>query len=461
MTLPFDPWKVLKTLTSRGGEYGEIFFENLTILQVHSEDGNIEKIIPGHDRGVGLRLIKKFRTYYGWTNSMDEKELLELASNLSRASGDAEAADLTFGPGKRTEFRSPPKVPAVSVEIGEKISLIKAAFKEAKASELIKNVRITFANAEREILIINTEGTNVKFSQPYILLAVQVVAEKNGVLQRGYETLGGTMGMEIFEKTSPEEIARKAAGRALLMVDAKRAPGGRMPVVISSEAGGTMIHEAVGHGLEADLASGNLSVYTGKLGEVIASPLVTVVDDPTIPGKRGSYLVDDEGANAGKTILVENGVLVKYMCDRLHHMKEGFPLTGNGRRESYRHRPIPRMSNTYIAPGTKKPEEIIHSVHRGLFVRKMGGGQVNTVTGDFVFEVQEGYLIENGKVGEPVRGATLTGNGPEVLKMIDMVGNDLGFGLGTCGKDGQGVPVGDAQPTIRIGEPFITVGGEG
>ena len=214
----------------------------------------------------------------------------------------------------------------------------------------------------------------------------------------------------------------------------------------------------MGRGLEADRALENLSVYSGKLGQEVASPLITVIDDGTIPFKRGSSFFDEEGTPTEKTVLVQNGVLKSYMYDRLNAMKAGVRSTGNGRRESYHHRPIPRMRNTMIAPGSSDPSSIIKSLQKGLFVRKMGGGQVNTVNGDFVFEVTEGYLIENGSVGEPVRGATLTGNGPEVLKEIDMVGTDLGFAIGTCGKDSQGVPVADAQPTLRI--PGIVVGGD-
>ncbi len=230
-----------------------------------------------------------------------------------------------------------------------------------------------------------------------------------------------------------------------------------MPVVLSSEAGGTMVHEAIGHGLEADLAQAGMSVYTGKIGTQVASPLVTVIDDATIPHARGTFPYDDEGTPGQKTVLVENGILKGYLYDRLTGMKDGSPSTGNGRRESYQARPIVRMSNTLIAPGSDSPESIIRDVKQGLFVKKMGGGQVNTVNGNFVFEVSEGYLIENGEIAEPVRGATLTGNGPDVLNKIVKVGNDLGFGIGTCGKDGQGVPVADAQPTLLISE--ITVGG--
>ena len=266
------------------------------------------------------------------------------------------------------------------------------------------------------------------------------------------------MGFEIFDFHPPEEVAEVAAKRSLLMLSARKAPGGRMAVVLSSEAGGTMIHEAIGHGLEADLAQQGLSVYSKKIGERVASPLITVVDDPTLPQQRGSYPFDDEGVPSRRTLLVEAGVLKNYLYDRLSALKDGVESTGNGRRESYQHKPIPRMSNTMIVPGRMKAEEIIRSVDKGLFVKKMGGGQVNTVNGDFVFEVNEGYLIEKGSVSDPVRGAILIGNGPQVLKEIDMVGDDLGFGIGTCGKDGQGVPVGDAQPTLRI--PELVVGGQ-
>jgi TldD protein len=243
-----------------------------------------------------------------------------------------------------------------------------------------------------------------------------------------------------------------------MMLTARRAPGGRMPIIISSEAGGTMIHEAIGHGLEADLAQQGLSVYSCKIGAEVASEIVTVIDDSTLPGKRGSFRFDDEGVPSQRTVLVDRGKLAGYMYDRLTAVRDGVASTGNGRRESYRHRPIPRMTNTFIAPGDSPPEDIIKATPEGLFVKKMGGGQVNTVGGDFVFDVQEGYMIRNGAICEPVRGATLSGSGPSVLKSIDMVASDLGFSIGTCGKDSQGVPVSDAMPTVRIRE--MVVGGE-
>ncbi|MBU2551065.1 MAG: TldD/PmbA family protein, partial [Proteobacteria bacterium] len=309
----------------------------------------------------------------------------------------------------------------------------------------------------QRVVILNADGGLAGDERSSLIFMVQVVAEDRGRLQVGYEPMGGALGLELFEGRTPEQTARKAAARAVLMLEADEAPAGPMPVVLSSEAGGTMIHEAVGHGLEADLAGEGLSVYTDRLGQEVASPLVTVLDDATLEYRRGSFAVDDEGVPAERTVLVDRGRLVSYMHDRRSALKAGLASTGNGRRQSYRHRPVVRMTNTLIAPGPTDPDQVLSSTPEGLFVRKMGGGQVNTMNGDFVFEVSEGYLIENGRLGPPVRGATLTGNGPRVLQDIDLVGSDLGFAIGTCGKDGQGVPVADAQPTLRIRQ--IVVGG--
>jgi TldD protein len=337
--------------------------------------------------------------------------------------------------------------------------MVKRANRVARSFDArIRQVTVTYRENCQEVLIANSEGSLSEDSRNYLTAMVQVVASDGDVIQTGYEPVGGLAGMELFETEPLEVAAEKAARRAVMMLSARKAPAGRMPVVLSSEAGGTMIHEAIGHGLEADLAQSGLSVYSGKTGQQIAAPAITVVDDATLPGRRGSFSFDDEGTEAQRTVLVDRGILKTYLYDRLTAMKDGTRSTGNGRRESYRHRPIPRMTNTMIVPGATRPGEILRSTPKGLFVRKMGGGQVNTVNGDFVFEVSEGYLIENGRIGEPVRGATLVGNGPAILMSIDLVGSDLGFSIGTCGKDGQGSPVSDAQPTLRI--PEITVGGE-
>jgi TldD protein len=316
---------------------------------------------------------------------------------------------------------------------------------------------VVYRDGKVKTQIANSLGEFVEANRTGTVFMVQVVASDGNIIQTGYEPIGGSRGFELFEEYLPEQIAVTSARRAVMMLGARRSPAGPMPVVLSSEAGGTMVHEAIGHGLEADLAQAGLSVYRDRIGMQVASPLVTVIDDATIPHARGSFSYDDEGVMGQRTILVENGILKTYMYDRLSAMKDNRSSTGNGRRESYSSKPIVRMSNTLIAPGESSPETIVRGVERGLFVKKMGGGQVNTVNGDFVFDVSEGYLIEKGEITEPVRGATLTGNGPEVLKMVEKVGDDLGYGIGTCGKDGQGVPVSDAQPTLLLSE--IVVGG--
>ncbi|MBI5420081.1 MAG: TldD/PmbA family protein [Deltaproteobacteria bacterium] len=450
---------VLSALLSRGGEYGELFYEEVRSLTVLLEDGKVERVLSGTDAGIGIRLICREKTFYAYTNEGDERALVALANDLSRyAEGGGTCAVLPASPAA-ARGPSAVRVPPGSRGVGEKVELVSLMDRVARGmSPEIRQVRASYGEAERRIEVAAHPGVFASEEQTFTLLTVQCVAGNGSGLTIGYESGGGTAGWEFLEEFAPETLARKAAGRALRTLHARKLPGGRMPVVLAAEAGGTMVHEAIGHGLEADLARQGMSVYRDALGKEVAGQAVSIVDDATVPGKRGSYGIDDEGTPGDRTVLVDGGVLKGFLYDRLSAMKEGARPTGNGRRESYRHKPIPRMSNTIILPGTTDPDRILGTVDRGLLVLKMGGGQVNTVTGDFMFEVAEGYRIENGRQGEPVRGATITGNGPEVLKMIDLVGSDLGFGLGTCGKEGQGVPVGDAQPTLRIGPPYITVG---
>ena len=453
--------QTLAAFLARGGSFADVFVEETDGTSVLCEEDKIEQILSGCDRGVGLRLIKDFQTLYGSSNDLSLPALLELAHYLSSAfagSGVSVATPSTPLAPKNSPWSHQIRIPPREISLKEKAEVVMAANAAARAEDpRIRQVRVMYRDGRRRIQIANSEGLLCEEERIGILLAVQVVAASGDVIQTGYEAIGGVLGWEVFEASPAEAVAKKAAYRALKMLEAEPAPAGPMTVVLSSDAGGTMIHEAVGHGLESDLAQEGLSVFSHHIGAQIASPLITVIDDPTIPQKRGSYVYDDEGTEARRTILVEAGILKGYLYDRLTAMKDGLPSTGNGRRQSYQHKPIPRMSNTLISPAQTPPEEIIRSVSRGLLVRKMGGGQVNTVNGDFVFEVSEGYRIEGGEVGPPVRGATLTGNGPRILKEIDMVGSDLGFGLGTCGKDGQGAPVADAQPTLRI--PEIIVGG--
>ncbi len=465
LEIPFQ--KILKEALKEGGDFADLYFEQTRSIVIVCEEDRIEKVISGLDSGVGLRVLFGGKTIYSFSNEMTEEALIDLASKISRVvrengeaqvinqvhSSRAHRSNPIIGKSSHPIERNPDDIP-----IGEKVSVVKRANEVARRLDpSVRQVRVLYRDASQVLTIANSEGTFAEGERVGTVFSVQVVSVKGDLIQTGYEPVGGTMGFELFDFHPPEGVAERAAKRSLLMLSAKKAPMGRMAVVLSSEAGGTMIHEAIGHGLEADLAQQGLSVYSKKVGEKVASSLITVVDDPTLPQKRGSYAFDDEGTPSQRTLLVEEGILKGYLYDRLTALKDGVPSTGNGRRESYQEKPIPRMSNTMIVPGKTKPEEIIRSVEKGLFVKKMGGGQVNTVNGDFVFEVSEGHLIEKGKVGEPVRGATLTGNGPRILKEIDMVGDDLGFGIGTCGKDGQGVPVADAQPTLRI--PELVVGG--
>jgi TldD protein len=460
--------EILRELLREGGDFADLFFEQTYSILIICEEDRIEKVISGHDIGVGLRILLDGRTIYGFTNQITEEGLLHLARRIRRAvkeGGEERAINLnqhSLPPISSPQISNIPstieKHPK-GVSIEERVSVVKLANDMARRLDPhVQQVKVLYRDFNQNLSIANSEGILREGERVGTIFSVQVVCTKGDVIQTGYEAVGGTMGFELFDLHTPGEVADVATKRALLMLSARKAPVGRMSVVLSSEAGGTMIHEAIGHGLEADLAQQGLSVYSKKLGEKVASRLITVVDDPTLPQKRGSYVFDDEGVASQRTLLVEEGILRGYLYDRLTALKDGIKSTGNGRRESYQHKPIPRMSNTLVVPGEMKPEEIIHSVEKGLFVKKMGGGQVNTVNGDFVFEVSEGYLIEKGSIGEPVRGAILIGNGPQILKEIDMVGDDLGFGIGTCGKDGQGVPVGDAQPTLRI--PEIVVGGQ-
>ena len=454
-----DISRVLGRALAGGGEFADLYFEEGRSTSVICEDGKIEKVLAGTDRGVGLRVISDLRTAYAFTNEVTEAALLELAATVSSAVK-GKVFDRAINMGRKVVNPGfPVELPPDGIDLAEKVAQVQLADRAARAVDSrIRQVMAIYRDGMVRYQFANSLGEFIETRRTGTLFVVQAVAAEGSVVQTGYETLGQSRGYEIFRERSPEDVALAAARRGVLMLSAGRAPAGPMPVVLSSNAGGTMVHEAVGHGLEADLAQTGMSVYTGKVGERVASPLVTVLDDATIPYARGTFPYDDEGSPGQKTVLVENGILKGYLYDRLTAMKDGCSSTGNGRRESYQQKPIVRMSNTLIAPGESRPEDIVSSVKKGLFVEKMGGGQVNTVNGDFVFEVSEGYLIENGEVGAPVRGATLTGNGPDVLKKISMVGSDLGFGIGTCGKDGQGVPVADAQPTLLISE--IIVGGK-
>ncbi len=470
--------EILKIALSRGGDFADIYIEKRFTNRVSCEDNKIEKIVSGEDVGAGIRIISGESNIYASTNKVTEvglKELAkEIASNLpesekTRKKNFSFSSNPKSSTGSQTNIIHKIEKPPSEVPIEEKIGLVLLGNRIAREvdRDKIKQVSISYADTTMDITIANlslsskygvVKDNQVEEKRIYTTYLVSVVAQEGEIIQTGYEPLGGLVGFELFDKYDVKKIAREAAERAVKMLFAQKAPSGEMTVVLTSTAGGTMIHEAIGHSLEADSVQKKVSpAYMGMLGKRVTSELITVVDDPTIPNYRGSFHFDDEGTPAQKTILLERGMLRNYLYDRFTAQKDGTKSTGNGRRESYHHQPIPRMSNTYILPGESQPEEIIRSVNKGFLVKKMGGGQVNTANGDFVFEVEEGYEIVNGKVGEMLRGATLIGNGPEVLNSIIMVGSDLGFNIGTCGKDGQWVPVTDGQPTIRIKK--LTIGG--
>lgn len=448
---------VLTALMADGGQYGEVFFEDTKSLVLKLEDNKLEIPIEGRDTGVGIRLIKDFQTKYGYTSEFTKENLLEIAKTIASKEGEGK---IKVGHKYAKAFTPVIKDPD-DISYSIKKDILERANDIARSyDQRIKQVKIFLKEQKRKILIINTDGEIIEDSQVRINFYVETIASDGKNMYRGYESTGGSIGYELFDEDYVDIIdfvATKSAERAVLGLTAKPAPAGKFTVVISSQAGGTMIHEAVGHGLEADLVQQGLSVYANRLGGKVASELVTVIDSGTEVGKNGFLNFDDEGVPSRKNVLIENGFLVGYMYDRLTAMKENKEPTGNGRRENFRHIPMVRMTNTYIAPGKDNPHDILADTKKGIFVVKMGGGQVNTVNGDFVFEVIEGYLIENGKITYPIKGASLIGNGPKVLMDIDAVGYDLGWSIGTCGKSGQGVPVGDAQPTIRIKE--LTLGG--
>lgn len=451
--------RIIGAALKQGGDFADIYIERKDATGITCEEDKIDRIHSGIEFGAGIRVLFRDRTAYAFTNDVSLEGLLAAARVVSKAVKDT-ARDMIINlkPKEPKEVSPIKKLPG-EIPVEDKVALVQRGNIVARAFDnRIKQVTVGYGDTVKDITIANSEGLFVQGRSVRSRMVTSVVVSDGRNIQTGYESMGGNAGFEYFsECCTPEEIAKRAAARAVLMLEARPAPAGRMAVVMAGEAGGTMVHEACGHGLEADLVQKELSVYSGKSGAKVASDLITVIDDATVPQKYGSFAFDDEGTDAQATVLIEKGVLKTFMYDWLSARKDKTNSTGNGRRESFKHKPIPRMTNTFIAPGESDPDEIVAKTPKGLFVKKMGGGQVNTATGDFVFDVSEGWLIENGKLTAPVRGATLTGNGPEVLRIIDMVGGDLGWGIGTCGKDGQGVPVSDAQPTIRI--PEIIVGG--
>jgi TldD protein len=452
--------RVLGAALRTGGEFAEVFAEDRRTSSAVLDDGRVEELTSGRDRGAGIRVVIGETTGFAHTADLSE-------DGLRRAAEAAAAAARGGGGGVRTVALTKQTAPSYSdvrvapedVPKATKVEVLKRADAAARAAGgAIKQVTARYGDARRRILVANSDGLLAGDDQVRTHFGVSAVATGDTGMQTGYESTGFTIGFELIEDLDIEEFARQAARRALTKLRSRPAPSGAMPVVINAGSGGVMFHEACGHGLEADLVGKDASVYRNRVGELVASPLVTLIDDGTMGPEWGSYSIDDEGHRAGRNTLIENGVLTDYMWDFLRARKEKRESSGNGRRESYRHLPMVRMTNTFVTNGTEEPASIIRDTPHGVYVAKLGGGQVNTATGDFVFGMTEAYMIENGEITDPIRDANLIGNGPEVLKNIDVIGNDFAMGNpGMCGKDGQGVPVGDGNPTLRC--TSMTIGG--
>ena len=452
--------RVLGAAVRTGAEFAEVFAEDKRSTSAGLDDGRIEQVTSGRDRGAGIRVVKGDTTGFAHTADLSEKGLLAAAeaaaAAASQGGGGVRTVTLTrrAGTAVNTVERYPDEIAkADKVELLQRVN---EAARSAGAS--IVQVSAGYGDSRRRILVANTDGVLAEDEQVRALIRMSVVASGDTGMQTGYQSAGQTVGFEMFDSVDVEQLARDAARQAITKLRARPAPSGSLPVVIKQGSGGVLFHEACGHGLEADLVGKGASVYRGRSGELVASPLVTLVDDGTMSREWGAIGIDDEGHPSQYNVLIQDGVLTDYMWDYLRARKEGHAQSGNGRRQSYMHLPMVRMTNTYVLNGTSEPDDIVRATEYGVYVAHLGGGQVNTASGDFVFGMTEAYLIENGEITEPLREGNLIGNGPQVLQEIDMLGNDFAMGNpGTCGKDGQGVPVGDGQPTLRV--KSLTIGG--
>ena len=448
----------LRAALRAGGDFAEVFAEDRRGSSGRFDDGRVEELTSGRSRGAGIRVVRGDTTGFAHTADLTETGLGEAAEAAAAAArgggGGVREIALTRQPSAPHEIAVLPE----SVPKARKVELLRVAEAAARAEgSAIRSVTAAYADSRRRILVANSDGLLTGDDQVRTRFMVHSVASGDTGMQTAHEGPGRTLGFEYFDEFDVAEIARISARRAIAMLDAQPAPSGSLPIVLAKGAGAVLFHEACGHGLEADLVQRAASVFAGKVGEQVASPLVTLIDDGTYAREWGTYAVDDEGRPAQRNVLIENGVLNDYMWDYLRARKSGRASSGNGRRETYQHLPMVRMTNTFLVPGTTDPDDIVRDTDHGIYCVQLGGGQVNTATGDFVFGITEAYLIEHGEITHPIRAAQLIGNGPETLHRIDVVGNDFDTWTGTCGKNGQGVPVSSGQPTLRV--TGITVGG--
>lgn len=449
--------RIVARALRNGGDFAELFCEDRSGLSLSIDESRVEGAQRGADRGAGVRVVTGETTYFAHVDGLAEVDL-EHAADAAAAALSGEHAErralVAAEPAPGQEIEIPPE----EVPAERKAELLRAADERARgAGDAIVQVQAGYSEARRRITVANSEGTFASDDRTRVRLGVQAVAAKEGRVETGFETVGGHGGLELLAGGAADAVAAKAARTALTLLDAQPAPAGAMPVVVGGGFGGVLFHEMTGHGLEADAVQKGASVYAGKLGAEVAQPFLVAYDDGRLPGEWGTDAIDDEGTASRRTPVIEGGRITSFLYDLMRARKDGTDSTANGRRQSFRHLPIPRMTNTYIAPGEATPEELISGVERGFYAVSFAGGQVDPTTGDFVFGVSEGYLIESGKVTSPCRGATLIGNCLDALGRIDAVAEDFEVRTGFCGKEGQSVPVGVGQGHVRISE--MTVGG--
>src|SRR6056297_2266087 len=451
--------ETINTALHTGGDFAEVFVENKVTNSINLVNGKIDSANTGIDYGVGIRVIKDTNEIYVYTNNDDKNNLLNLAKKAASMFNNIDKKNINL---KYQDYNNihPIRIYPSKVSQKQKVELIKKAYKAAdNYDELITQVVVGLSDYTQNVQIANSNGVFVEDERTRVRMGIQAIASHKGEKQTGYLGPGAHMGYEYFDQINIENMAEDAARMAVTMINAGFAPQGKMPVIIDNKFGGVIFHEACGHGLEATSVAKNNSVFANKIGEKIASDVVTAVDDGTIPNAWGSQNFDDEGHQSQRNVLIKDGILKGYMVDFLNGRRLNMESTGSGRRQSYRYAPTSRMTNTFIESGSLSKEDIISQTETGLYAKHMGGGSVNPATGEFNFNVREGYIVENGEVKKPVRGATLIGKGADILKKIDMVGNNLDIAEGMCGSISGSVPAGVGQPTIRVSE--LTVGGRG
>jgi TldD protein len=449
--------RVIAKALEKGGEFADVYIENRTARNVLMEESRFRSAVFGVSQGAGVRVMLGDKTGYAYTDEITEDKLLraaEVASYVAR--GGRAAKPVGVRPEQRPSFITV-RLPLDHVADEKRLDVCRRANQAAlDYDKRIKMASVNYSDEVRGRIIANSEGAFLTSELPLLFFVVQALSEGNGTRHMGRERLSRHSGFEMFDEVSPEQVARACAREAIAMLDAKDAPSGKMDVVMQNGWGGVLVHEAVGHPLEGDGIARKVGVFTGKLGQKVASPIFTMVDDGSLPNARGTTNFDDEGTGMQRNVLIKDGVLVRFMTDILSAKQLKMDRTGNGRRESFRYLPIPRMTNTFIDRGRDKPEDILASTKSGIYVQALSGGSVNDVSGVFNFTCREAYLIENGRKTSPIKGATLIGNCLDIIRDIDAVGDDLDFGPGICGK-GQAAEVSAGQPTVRI--RGINVGG--